>query len=110
MREMSPSELRELAADIENELQHLARLEADIQHVQGEIQRDLAPRIHVLLRLAEQTDLAWSEEQRLFLARFDRYQIEGRYPDMLPAAPDMALARGELKQAQEVFDWLNRKL
>ncbi len=72
--------------------------------------RDLAPRIHILLRLAERTDLAWSEEQRLFLARFDRYQIEGRYPDMLPAAPDIALAREELKQAQEVFDWLNRKL
>lgn len=42
MREMSPSELRELAADIENELRQMARLEADIQYVQGEIQRDPA--------------------------------------------------------------------
>ncbi len=35
--------------------------------------RDLPPRIHPLLRLAERTALVLSEEQRIFLARFDRY-------------------------------------
>lgn len=45
-----------------------------------------------------------------FLARFDCYQIEGRYPDLLPAAPDVETAREELKQAKEVFQWLNRQL
>jgi len=42
MREMSSSEIRELAADIENELQHLTRLEAEIRQVQEEIQHDPA--------------------------------------------------------------------
>jgi hypothetical protein len=51
-----------------------------------------------------------SDEQRAFLARFDRYQLEGRYPDLLPAAPDVETAREELKQAEEVFQWLNRQL
>ena len=54
---------------------------------------DLAPRIHALLRLAERTGLAFSEEQRVLLARFDRYQVEGRYPDLLPAPPDQDVAR-----------------
>jgi len=71
---------------------------------------DLAPRIHSLLRLAERTDLSMSESQRLFLARFDQYQLEGRYPDMLPVAPDIKTARDELRQAQEVFAWLMQRL
>lgn len=49
---------------------------------------NLAPRIHSLLRLAEMTKLDLSNDQINFLARFDRYQIEGRYPNMLPPAPD----------------------
>ena len=72
--------------------------------------RDLAPRLHPLLRLAERTALTPSDEQRAFLARFDRNQLEGRYPDLLPAAPDVETAREELKQAEEVFQWLNRQL
>lgn len=71
---------------------------------------DLAPRLHTLLRLAEQTDLTLSEAYTVFLARFDRYQIEGRYPDLLPAAPSVVVARAELTQAQEIFEWLNQLL
>ena len=71
---------------------------------------DLAPRIHTLLRLAERTDLSVSEPQRLFLARFDQYQLEGRYPDMLPMAPDIETAGQELRQAQEMFEWLIQQL
>jgi HEPN domain-containing protein len=36
---------------------------------------DLAPRLHTLLRLAERTNLKLSEENMMFLARFDRYQM-----------------------------------
>jgi len=73
------------------------------------VTRDLPPRIHQLLRLAERTGLAFSEEQRVFLARFDRYQIEGRYPDLLPPAPDVETARAEVGAAQEVLAWLIQK-
>jgi hypothetical protein len=54
--------------------------------------------------------LALSEEQRIFLARFDRYQLEGRYPDRLPFGVDAQTARDELRQAREVFEWLSRQL
>ena len=72
--------------------------------------KDLAPRLHTLLRLAEWASLAPSEEQRSFLARFDRYQIAGRYPDLLPLPPSLDAAREELQQAKEVFQWLKRQL
>ncbi len=74
------------------------------------VTHDVPPRIHPLLRLAERAGLTLSENRRVFLARFDRYQIEGRYPDLLPPAPDVATARQELRQAQEVFEWLIQEL
>lgn len=68
---------------------------------------DLAPRIHALLRLAERTDLDLSEKQRLFLARFDRYQLEGRYPGPDRDRVDLSSARQDLTKAQELFEWLS---
>ena len=68
--------------------------------------QDLAPRIHPLLRLADQTGLTLSDEQRQFLAQFDQYQIEGRYPDALLPAPSADVAEAELVRAREVFRWL----
>ena len=72
--------------------------------------QDLAPRMHALLRLSECAGVDFSEPQRVFLARFDRYQMEGRYPDALPVPLDIAAARTELQQAQEMFAWLHQKL
>jgi HEPN domain-containing protein len=71
---------------------------------------DLPPRIHALLRLADRANLELPEEQRTFLARFDRYQVEGRYPELWPAAPDIETARAELEHGREVFEWLSRQL
>ncbi len=71
--------------------------------------RDLPPRVHHLLQLADRTDLPLSVEQRVFLARFDRHQLEGRYPNALPGIEDPRAANEELQRAREVFEWLNRQ-
>jgi len=71
------------------------------------VTNNLAPRIHPLLRLTELAKLNLSQEQLDFLARFDRYQLEGRYPDMLPPAPNIETTREELDQASEILQWLN---
>jgi HEPN domain-containing protein len=70
----------------------------------------IPPKTHNLLLLASKTDLALSDEQKLFLARFDQYQIEGRYPEMLPKAPTREKAAQELAIAQEMITWLRQKL
>lgn len=41
------------------------------------------PKIHHLMKILQQTDVALLEEQIVFLQAFNDYQIEGRYPDYL---------------------------
>ncbi|MBK6328888.1 MAG: hypothetical protein IPF56_23595 [Chloroflexi bacterium] len=60
--------------------------------------------------LASKTDLALNDQQKLFLARFDQYQIEGRYPEMMPTAPTYEKAVQEIVAAQEFQLWLKQKL
>jgi HEPN domain-containing protein len=73
------------------------------------VTRDLPPRIHQLLRLADRAKLLLSDEQRVLLARFDRHQLEGRYSDTLLGVEDPAATKEELREAREVFEWLNQQ-
>jgi len=70
----------------------------------------IPPKTHNLLLLANKTALDLGDEQKLFLARFDQYQIEGRYPEMLPKAPTQEKATQEIIAAQEIITWLKQKL
>jgi HEPN domain-containing protein len=88
---------------------HLALEKALKAHV-CRATRDLPPRLHQLLRLADGTGLALSDEQRVFLARFDRHHLEGRYPESLLANLSVDDARGELQTAREVLVWLIQQL
>ena len=72
--------------------------------------RDIAPKIHALLRLAEKAGLLLSDDQERFLARLDRYQIEGRYPHSLDAPPPMDVATEDMRLAKEIFEWLMQQL
>ncbi len=67
------------------------------------------PKTHNLLVLADKTNLALSDEQKQFIARFDRYQLEGRYPDMLAPVPDIETAVQELDAAKDFLKWLAKK-
>jgi len=51
-----------------------------------------------------------SAEQRVFLARFDRHHLEGRYPESLLVTLSTDAARQELQAAKEVLAWLIRQL
>jgi HEPN domain-containing protein len=44
-------------------------------------ENQIPPRIHNLVRLAEQTSLNLTEEQRIFLDEVSDFNIETRYPD-----------------------------
>ncbi|MGH7790737.1 MAG: HEPN domain-containing protein [Thermodesulfobacteriota bacterium] len=88
---------------------HLALEKALKAHV-CRAKQDMAPRSHALLRLAELSQLSLTSDQRLFLSEFDRYQIEGRYPEDLLAKPSPEEARAQLRKAEETFQWLMRQL
>jgi HEPN domain-containing protein len=72
--------------------------------------RDVPPRLHLLLRLAERTAIDFSESQREFLARFDRHHLAGRYPDSAPLVLDAEAVHREMTQALEILQWLIRQL
>ena len=68
------------------------------------------PRTHDLLRLAELAGISIPAPRRVFLARLQRYCMEGRYPDLPPETPEWDEARTELDEAQETRSWLVNQL
>ena len=68
--------------------------------------RDLAPRTHNLVRLAEIAGLQLSENQIDVLAEFNVFNIEGRYPDTLVLMPSKPEARTYMSRARELLEWL----
>ena len=67
--------------------------------------RDLAPRIHNLVRLAELAEIHLKPEQVDVLAEMNAFSLEGRYPESL-TPPTPQEARVYLSRAEEVFQWL----
>ena len=72
--------------------------------------RDLPPRSHNLLFLAERSDLALSDDQRDFAGRVQIYCMEGRYPTELPAPPTKEAIAEDLDRATEMIQWLTNQL
>jgi HEPN domain-containing protein len=72
--------------------------------------RDLAPRIHNLVRLAQLAGISVSREQLDTLGKMNVYNIEGRYPDLSLPFITPEEAGGYMVRAQEVFEWLMSQL
>jgi HEPN domain-containing protein len=70
----------------------------------------LPPKIHSLLRLAKESGLQFNAEQIEFLAKFDRFQVQGRYPDAVPVELDTHLLRAEMAEAEKILEWLKNRL
>ena len=76
---------------------HLAiekALKAHVTRKTGEV----PPKIHNLTRLAEKAALSLASWQRDFLLAFDAHQLEGRYPDTVPAPMDRTEAQDGTRQ------------
>ncbi len=69
--------------------------------------KELAPRIHNLVRLSEITDLKLSDEQIDLLADVNEFNIEGRYPEMLMPPPTRTEADDYMARIAEVLLCLN---
>ena len=69
----------------------------------------LAPRLHNLVRLAEQSGLNLKTNQVGILAEMNQFNIEGRYPGTLPSPPTKAEAKRFMAQAGEVLEWLKEQ-
>ena len=88
---------------------HLSVEKALKAHVSKTTQA-VPPRTHDLLRLAELAGISLPGPRRSFLARLQRYCMEGRYPDLPTETPEWDEARTELDEARETRTWLVKQL
>ncbi|MCK4306353.1 MAG: HEPN domain-containing protein, partial [Candidatus Eisenbacteria sp.] len=72
--------------------------------------KDLAPRIHNLVRLAESAGLAPNPSQLDLLAEMNQFNIEGRYPGTTLPPPTSDEAEGFMRRTEEVYQWLIKQL
>ena len=73
------------------------------------VTRDLAPRLHNLVRLAELANLRPPQENVDALAEINAFNMEGRYPELLSPLPTPAEAQGYLVRAEGILRWLNSR-
>ena len=88
---------------------HLAIEKVLKAHVARRI-KDIPPRIHNLVRLAELAGLCLEAEQVRFLRSFDMYQMEGRYPDFAQVLLDSRIVKEKFALAGEMLKWLKAQL
>ena len=72
--------------------------------------KDIPPRVHNLIRLADMAGLSPNAEHMSFLRRFNLFQLEGRYPDSVHVIIDSDMARERLILAGDILKWLKSQL
>ncbi len=88
---------------------HLAVEKALKAHV-SKATNSVPPRTHDLLRLADLAGISIPASRCIFLARLQRYCMEGRYPDLPQEIPEWDGASDELEAARETRSWLAKQL
>jgi len=86
---------------------HLA-LEKIIKALFLRVKKEMPPRIHNLVRLAEMAELVMDDQTRKILAEVNEFNIEGRYSDLLIPPPSLEEARNYLRRAKGAFEWLTK--
>ncbi len=74
---------------------------------------NIPPKTHNLIFLLSQTALEISDNQKEFLIEFNRFQIEGRYPELISKLRQTCtppFTRNKLNEAKELHLWLLSKL
>ena len=72
--------------------------------------KDIPPRIHNLVRLAEIADLKLDQEQEQLLREFGVHQLQGRYPDSEEFSLGSSFGKKEISRAERMLSWLKKQL
>jgi HEPN domain-containing protein len=71
--------------------------------------QEMPPKIHNLIKLAENTKLSFTEDQFVFLADVNDFNIEARYPDYKFSffqACTREFTEGQFLKIKEMYKWL----
>ena len=88
---------------------HLTLEKALKAHV-TKVTRQVPPRIHNLIRLAEMAEVSLDDKQIEFLREFGVYQLEGRYPDSEQITLDKPFVKSEFEKVKDFTGWLISQL
>lgn len=72
--------------------------------------KDIPPRIHNLIRLAELIDINFKDDDIDLFAEMNPFYLEGRYPETLTKAPSIEEAEHYLSKTKQVYTWLINQL
>ena len=88
-------------------------VERMLKAVIAERSGECPPRLHNLLRLAEQAGVELDQIQTVLMEDLSRYYIQSRYPEEIPALSrglDRQRGRQVLNQTEDVLQWLSSML
>lgn len=71
--------------------------------------QEMPPKIHNLVKLAENTNLSFTEDQFVFLADVNDFNIEARYPDTkfsFYQTCTREFTEGQFSKIKEMYKWL----
>lgn len=71
--------------------------------------KNIPPKIHQLIKLAELAGLQPDNKMREFLVAFDVFQIQGRYPVLYKSKLTQKETRNLMQFAKKVLEWLDRQ-
>lgn len=71
---------------------------------------EIPPKSHDLFFLLRKAQIELTEDKQLIIQILMKYQLEGRYPEYLPGAPNENLVFGYMQQTNELLEWFKEKL
>lgn len=72
--------------------------------------KEIPPKSHDLFFLSKKAHIELPEEKQLIIQILMKYQLEGRYPEYFPEAPNQEIVLGYLHQTNELLKWFKEKL
>jgi len=71
---------------------------------------EIPPKSHDLFFLSKKANIVLPEDKQLIIQILMKYQLEGRYPEYLPEAPQQKIVIDYLKQTNDLLKWFKEKL
>ena len=88
---------------------HLA-IEKQLKALFIKTKKDFPPKTHNLLFLANKCNLELNDTIKLLFSKLMKFQLEGRYPEIIQKTPTFEKSLTLLKETKETLNWLQKTL
>lgn len=85
-------------------------IEKIIKALVVKVTNEIPPKSHDLFYLSQKAMIDLPEEKLTIIQILMKYQLEGRYPEYLPEAPQQKLVINYFNQTENLLKWFREKL